>query len=649
MARTYRSRALAVLRDNETAMAGLFNNLATQAMGEVMRRADGDGRIPVNAIQPIQAAIGRRVTGLFIGVGREGAAPLEERNGRVVPLSPYTRQLYTALEAGMRVPVEQHADILRRRLPGDIRERMQEARGDPFARARQVQEQIFRPNPLAQYDPPHTWVDPNGYRLSDRIWQAERNTRRRLDLLVDDAVRSGRAARDLAGDLETFLLPGRQLKRTNKPYGTDASYDAMRLARTEITRGAARAAEASAGMNPFVRAMQWNLSPRHRCCDECDDLAAGGEAGDGVYPLDNLPVLPAHPHCLCYWTQVLIAQAEQQAILDELRAEILRSRQQLVDLVGPLRVDLFTKALLNGQTGFGGAAAPAAAAATPAVAPAAPAYDLSEGTIVRERITAEVEDLRDEVRQLEEAYAAARTERSRLARGDVRPGEIAGSRLDAVDQASRNVQTLREQLEAARARVRERVRAGLRLPTDRRSSITLRESSGFKGRRGVVDLRGRMQEATGFVNDVTDGMGTLIFADRNRTGRAYAYKDDISVSVKSRTATIVHEIGHVIEYERGAEFRAKRMAFFNARTEGDTLTRLSEINPRAGYRDNERTLRDRWEHPYTGKVYDFDSDENSASEVISMGIESLYEDPIGFFRADPEYADFIIAYLRGSL
>jgi hypothetical protein len=62
-----------------------------------------------------------------------------------------------------------------------------------------------------------------------------------------------------------------------------------------------RAFENGARLNPFVVALNWNLSRSHKKRDICDDLAEGGP-----YPLDNLPTMPAHPQDMCYWSNVLV-------------------------------------------------------------------------------------------------------------------------------------------------------------------------------------------------------------------------------------------------------------------------------------------------------------------------------------------------------
>ena len=356
MAQTYRSRFLSVVRQNEEQMAALLGSLATYATREIQRYADADGNVPISATFDIQAAVGNRVMAAFVGRIETGerVAFRVLRDGSLMPVSDYARILWDKVEQGTRIYVEKHAGLMERYLQRDptLLAAMQRANRNPFTAARVASEQliqVFKPNVLAQYEAPHTWVDPNGYTLSDRVWRTAGNTRRKLDMFLEERIAQGDGALRMSKDLEAFLQPGRQLRRTTAPYGTDASYDAMRLARTEITRAAARANEVSAAMNPFVAGMEVVLSPQHPCCDICDEAAESGP-----WPVDEIPDkfrIPMHPHCMCYYREVLIDNPQE--VLDQLRQEIRSRRRELTGLVGPLQVAQFTRLLLSGASVMG--------------------------------------------------------------------------------------------------------------------------------------------------------------------------------------------------------------------------------------------------------------------------------------------------------
>lgn len=306
------------MRSLERELSALFQGLSDEAIRTLVQAADASGTIPAGALfnvqQNVQAAVMRRF------VARTGDGTLSPfmalPNGDILPLSSYSRILFDHIGRVEALAIEQQRSVAQR------------LTADAF-QGQLRQTPLFRPNPLAQFEQAHTWVDPNGYTLSDRIWNTAGSTRRKLDLFLDDAIRSGvldlhtKGATGIARDLEQFLLPGRQLRRTSKPYGIDASYDAMRLARTEVTRAHARAQQNAALENPFVAGFEVRLSGSHKKTDICDEAADAG-----VFPKDNIPAkydIPMHPQCLCTLRNVLVENPDEAL------------QQYLADIFGPSR------------------------------------------------------------------------------------------------------------------------------------------------------------------------------------------------------------------------------------------------------------------------------------------------------------------------
>jgi len=212
----------------------------------------------------------------------------------VTPLTRFAAILNYRIALGILRTLTSHTLYLQKRLPDDLLRWLETSR--PI-----TTEQVNVVNPLAGYDAPHTWVDPRGYTLSDRIWQVGQNTRLKIDALLSDGIRTGRSALQMSKDLEAFLLEGHEL-RTKKPYGRNASYHAMVLARSEISRAASEATFAASRANPFVSGMDWALSARHPKLDICDSLATIGMSGERLkdpYPLEDAPMVVAdsHPQC----------------------------------------------------------------------------------------------------------------------------------------------------------------------------------------------------------------------------------------------------------------------------------------------------------------------------------------------------------------
>lgn len=354
------------MRQANAELARLFADLSAGIAADLNRAADADGVIPRAATYDLQRRTNERVIALFFGRGRAGQlAPFETlANGRVMPLAPYTRVLWAAIAAATRLPVAQNAAMLARALPAGVLAVMSQATEDPFAAARaEVAElEVFRPNVLAKYEAPHTWVDPNGYRLSDRVWNTSAHARQQIDMFLEAGIREGKGALQMSRELERFLRPDRVNLKTSAPYGRTASYDAMRLARTEITRAHTEAQRVAGAMNPFVQGLQWVLSPSHPKPDICDEYARGGPNGDGIYSLETVPSVP-HPACLCYRLNAIVDNP--QAVIDELHAEIRRQRQRLTNKIGPVQMDRFERLLLGEEL------PPRAVTVTPAVTPPA--------------------------------------------------------------------------------------------------------------------------------------------------------------------------------------------------------------------------------------------------------------------------------------
>ena len=105
--------------------------------------------------------------------------------------------------------------------------------------------------------------------------------------------------------------------------------------------------------------------------------------------------------------------------------------------------------------------------------------------------------------------------------------------------------------------------------------------------------------------------------------------------------TSVHEMGHWLEYQN-PDVKQWANEFLDYRTAGEEAKKLSEITGHKGYRGWEVAKEDKFIEPYMGKIYS-----DKATELISMGLEQFYRDPLWFAKADPEMFDFIYNMARG--
>lgn len=82
------------------------------------------------------------------------------------------------------------------------------------------------------------------------------------------------------------------------------SYNALRLARTELQFANHAISTEIARHAPWITGRKVRLSPGHPRVDICDSYAAGGP-----YEKD-LEILPLHPNCMCYYEDVLMPADE---------------------------------------------------------------------------------------------------------------------------------------------------------------------------------------------------------------------------------------------------------------------------------------------------------------------------------------------------
>lgn len=125
-----------------------------------------------------------------------------------------------------------------------------------------------------------------------------------------------------------------------------------------------------------------------------------------------------------------------------------------------------------------------------------------------------------------------------------------------------------------------------------------------------------------------------IFA--GKTDRGFFYKDLVNSSVSNylkgasmndgvsiysngvKATTAWHEIGHMVDFFNPNLVRIEK-EWIESRTAGEKEIPLSKIFPGFGYKRNEKTKKDNFISPYIGKSY------SNATEVLSMGLESIYE------------------------
>jgi hypothetical protein len=132
----------------------------------------------------------------------------------------------------------------------------------------------------------------------------------------------------------------------------------------------------------------------------------------------------------------------------------------------------------------------------------------------------------------------------------------------------------------------------------------------------------------------------------------------MNLTTTARERTVIHEMGHWLE-DINPEIHDKAVAFLDRRTEGDPVVTMNQairdkFDRRGNYRSSEKTRPDEFRDPYIGKDYSFFrptgkgyTEKNVyATEVVSMGLEYMYHDPVSFAREDPDMFNFIYRLVR---
>jgi len=174
--------------------------------------------------------------------------------------------------------------------------------------------------------------------------------------------------------------------------------------------------------------------------------------------------------------------------------------------------------------------------------------------------------------------------------------------------------------------------------------------------------RRRVSEATGFLGKVlakgdSDTLSAAIGqAPPGGDQRAHYSNSFNYINIKrdEDVSVVVHEYGHAIDNRvkaGGESVNERSQEFLAHRVGNETPVKLADKFPAVGYAPSEYGRKDKFDRAfderaahYVGKDYG-----PRSTEIVSMGVEKLYNDPVAFAEKDPEYCKFILGILDGSL
>lgn len=276
-------------------------------------------------------------------------------------------------------------------------------------------------------------------------------------------------------------------------------------------------------------------------------------------------------------------------------------------------------------------------------------------------LTARKTALEDERRKVwDESLENSRQMRTAI---DPTPEQIAAWKarrveLDAKAIAMRDqITELSKQVEKEQKKVRKETIKILSTPVEFKSEAT--PASGFgMGKKAVPSgaMMKKNAEAQEFLGTLFDGEQynqTFAYRVTRAPGRAFysPATNSINQDPKNKTDVYVHEIGHAIEAAY-PDVQERCIEFLEYRAKNDSPEKLSDLTGIKAYRANEIAFKDNFTdlegnpQPYIGKIYKTSDGKYDGSEILSMGLQYMYEDAAAFAARDPEYFNFILSIMR---
>ncbi|MYZ05698.1 hypothetical protein FYL03_09325 [Lactobacillus salivarius] len=402
--------------------------------------------------------------------------------------------------------------------------------------------------------------------FSKRIWANQDALKARLDASLSVALIQGQNPKKMAQQLRDLVSK----EVTNARYATE------RIARTESARVQTQAQLKSFRDNGY-KFCKWHAEPS--ACKICKEIAENDSGyGVGVYLVDEVPSLPAHPNCRCglgaYWvdkknnlyeTPNYNEQSEESGRVKKVQEN---NTAKLNRLFNSLNIKT---AKVDDIIELGNAFNKE--------------YNIRDNLGDKSYISNALSKYRDVGEDIPEKSWAKGSNR-----------QIKNDLKQAFSHYPKEWSKYLDNEYMLAGKTEDRgfyVRWYATQKGDTKTPTWL--VRGNRLREGVT-----MDQYNKFGEDLHNGKYNSIYS----TGK--------------RKTTAWHEIGHFVEEHNKDTLRISK-EFVANRTKGEQPEMLRDILKAPDYDESEVTLKDNFISPYIGKVYD------DATEVLSMGLESIFE------------------------
>lgn len=485
-------------------------------------------------------------------------------------------------------------------------------------------------------------------KTNTRVTQITSKTKKELQALTSDWIQAGGTLPELAeaiqGNLATNAPKGISPKRLKWFTSPERAF---LIAQTETTDAYAQGVKTRWQANG-VKLFRWRTQNDRIVCPLCRRLHnKEGELKQGVFdrPTGAYYVPPSHPGCRCFMAPVMSSDPAEKAPIpayDEQVIENKRANQKELDrvyeeLIGPIQTEL------DGLQ-----------------------KDWQQATDKRNALKLSIRDQERELIMRKHRGEITFDEYSRLQLELSKEYDDLYDAVLAIERQMKEVKLKAISDEIFTAPDKQRLKDGKKWITRAKD-----DSSAFINEEytaGLVKNRAKqgIEQSAEFYNEMIGNrpdwnavpIGFRVQTVKQKEEgyyRAFYHpgRRDLNMGPVDPTWTYIHEIGHHLEHNVPG-LNQKIQAYLKHRGQGKPIRKLKDMKPNSNYRENEIAYEGAFGPDidlYASKLYLDHTGEMimGSTEVFTMGVQYMFQDPVKFALADKDYFQFIYGILSGIL
>jgi len=161
-------------------------------------------------------------------------------------------------------------------------------------------------------------------------------------------------------------------------------------------------------------------------------------------------------------------------------------------------------------------------------------------------------------------------------------------------------------------------------------------------RKTITSARRWIESVTSYDSTRAAVVSVTAVAHSSKRRASYDGRGFMNLAKGTKELSVVHELAHALEFSDTKTVEKERV-FWESRTQGE-----AEGPSGRQYASSERGKVDEFLTRYAGRVYRNPQGKYLGGELISMGVQLLWEDPVGFAKKDPGHFEFTVEVMRGQ-